>query len=77
MKQSLLLYLTILAVLSSIFYLYVLLSKLILKNRYAKTTKKLRDSIALVSISWWMLIIFHWQKMRMHKIILILEVQRK
>ena len=50
MKQSLLLYLTILAVLSSIFT-YMFLSKQVAfeQNRYAKTTKKLRDSIALVS----------------------------
>ena len=50
MKQSLLLYLTILAVLSSIFT-YMFLSKQVdfEQNRYAKTTKKLRDSIALVS----------------------------
>ena len=50
MKQSFLLYLTILAVLSSIFT-YMFLSKQVAfeQNRYAKTTKKLRDSIALVS----------------------------
>ena len=50
MKQSLLLYLTILAVLSSIFT-YMFLSKQVAfeQNRYEKTTKKLRDSIALVS----------------------------
>jgi uncharacterized protein with NRDE domain len=42
-----------------------------------KTTKKLRDSIALVSNQLVDANYFHWQKMRMHKIILILEVQRK
>ena len=50
MKQSLFLYLSILAVLSSIFT-YMFLSKQVAfeQNRYEKTTKKLRDSIALVS----------------------------
>jgi hypothetical protein len=50
MKQSLFLYLTILAVLSSIFT-YMFLSKQVAfeQNRYEKTTKKLRDSITLVS----------------------------
>ena len=50
MKQSLLLYLTILAVLSSIFT-YMFLSKQVAfeQNRYEKTTKKLRDSIVLMS----------------------------
>ena len=50
MKQSFLLYLTILAVLASIFT-YMFLSKQVEfeQNRYEKTTKKLRDSIALVS----------------------------
>ena len=50
MKQSLFLYLTILAVLSSIFT-YMFLSKEVTfeQNRYKKTTAKLRDSISLVS----------------------------
>ena len=50
MKQSFLLYITILAVLSSVFT-YMFLSKQVdfEQNRYAKTTKKLRDSITLVS----------------------------
>lgn len=50
MKQSLFLYLTILAVLSSIFT-YMFLSKQVTfeQTRYEKTTKKLRDSIRLVS----------------------------
>ena len=50
MKQSFLLYLTILAVLSSIFT-YMFLSKQVAfeQNRYEKTTKKLRDSLLLVS----------------------------
>ncbi len=50
MKQSFLLYITILAVLSSVFT-YMFLSKQVdfEQNRYAKTTKKLRDSIALVN----------------------------
>ena len=50
MKQSLFLYLTILAVLSLIFT-YMFLSKQVEfeQNRYEKTTKKLRDSLSLVS----------------------------
>jgi hypothetical protein len=50
MKQSLFLYLTILAVLSSIFT-YMFLSKQVAfeQTRYEKTTKKLRDSLSLVS----------------------------
>lgn len=50
MKQSFLLYLSILAVLSSIFT-YMFLSKQVAfeQNRYEKTTKKLRDSLLLVS----------------------------
>ena len=50
MKQSLFLYLTILAVLSSIFT-YMFLSKQVEfeQTRYEKTTKKLRDSLNLVS----------------------------
>ncbi|MDI5888038.1 MAG: hypothetical protein Q8R22_12020 [Flavobacterium sp.] len=50
MKQSLFLYLTILAVLSSIFT-YMFLSKQVEfeQKRYEKTTKKLRDSLRLVS----------------------------
>jgi hypothetical protein len=50
MKQSLFLYLTILAVLSSIFT-YMFLSKQVTfeQTRYEKTTKKLRDSLRLVS----------------------------
>jgi uncharacterized protein with NRDE domain len=40
------------------------------QNRY-KTTKKLRDSIALVSNQIGDANYFHWKKMRMHKIILI------
>lgn len=50
MKQSLFLYLTILAVLSSIFT-YMFLSKQVEfeQKRYEKTTKKLRDSLSLVS----------------------------
>ena len=50
MKQSLFLYLTILAVLSSIFT-YMFLSKQVEfeQKRYQKTTKKLRDSLRLVS----------------------------
>lgn len=50
MKQSLFLYLTILAVLSSIFT-YMFLSKQVEfeQKRYEKTTKKLRDSLHLVS----------------------------
>ena len=50
MKQSFLLYITILAVLSSIFtYMFLIKQVDFEQNRYAKTTKKLRDSIALVS----------------------------
>ncbi|TDE42758.1 hypothetical protein E0I26_12910 [Flavobacterium rhamnosiphilum] len=50
MKQSLFLYLTILAVLSSVFT-YMFLSKQVAfeQARYEKTTKKLRDSLSLVS----------------------------
>ncbi|RKS95724.1 hypothetical protein BC952_1424 [Flavobacterium limicola] len=50
MKKSLFLYLTILAVLSTIFT-YMFLSKQVTfeQNRYDKTTKKLRDSLSLVS----------------------------
>ncbi|QZK89905.1 hypothetical protein K5V07_05145 [Flavobacterium sp. CHNK8] len=50
MKKSFLLYLTILAVLFSIFT-YMFLSKEVTfeQKRYDKTTKKLRDSIALLS----------------------------
>lgn len=50
MKRSLFLYLTILAVLTSIFT-YMFLSKEVAfeQNRYEKTTKKLRDSLRLVS----------------------------
>lgn len=50
MKRSLFLYLSILAVLSSIFT-YMFLSKQVEfeQNRYEKTTKKLRDSLSLVS----------------------------
>lgn len=50
MKQSLLLYLTILAVLSTIFT-YMFLSKEVTfqQKRYDKTTKKLRDSLNLVT----------------------------
>ena len=50
MKKSFLLYLTILAVLSTIFT-YMFLSKEISfqQTRYDKTTKKLRDSIVLLS----------------------------
>lgn len=50
MKRSLFLYLTILAVLSSVFT-YMFLSKQVEfeQNRYEKTTKKLRDSLSLVS----------------------------
>ncbi|CAH0335270.1 hypothetical protein DNC80_06915 [Flavobacterium sp. SOK18b] len=50
MKKSFLLYLTILAVLSTIFT-YMFLSKEVAfeQKRYDKTTKKLRDSIALLS----------------------------
>ncbi|MDI6049930.1 hypothetical protein QLS31_08815 [Flavobacterium sp. XS2P24] len=50
MKQSLFLYLTILVVLSSIFT-YMFLSKQVEfeQKRYEKTTKKLRDSLRLVS----------------------------
>lgn len=50
MKKSLFLYLTILAVLSTIFT-YMFLSKEVTfeQNRYDKTTKKLRDSLSLVS----------------------------
>jgi hypothetical protein len=50
MKKSFLLYLTILAVLSTIFT-YMFLSKQVAfeQNRYEKTTKKLRDSLSLVS----------------------------
>ena len=51
MKQSLFLYLTILAVLASIFT-YMFLSKQVTfeQTRYEKTTKKLRDSLRLVSL---------------------------
>lgn len=51
MKQSLFLYLTILAVLASIFT-YMFLSKQVAfeQTRYEKTTKKLRDSLRLVSL---------------------------
>lgn len=50
MKQSFLLYLTILAVLSTIFT-YMFLSKEVTfqQKRYDKTTKKLRDSLSLVT----------------------------
>ncbi|MFV8440525.1 hypothetical protein [Flavobacterium sp. LB2P44] len=50
MKKSLFLYLTILAVLSTVFT-YMFLSKEVAfeQKRYDKTTKKLRDSLALVS----------------------------
>lgn len=50
MKNSLFLYLTILAVLSTVFT-YMFLSKQVVfeQTRYEKTTKKLRDSIGLVS----------------------------
>ena len=50
MKKSLFLYLTILAVLSTVFT-YMFLSKQVTfeQNRYDKTTKKLRDSLSLVS----------------------------
>lgn len=50
MKHSFLLYLTILAVLSTIFT-YMFLSKEVTyeQKRYEKTTKKLRDSLSLVS----------------------------
>ncbi|MFH6972463.1 hypothetical protein DR871_013690 [Flavobacterium petrolei] len=50
MKKSLFLYLTILAVLSTVFT-YMFLSKQVIfeQNRYDKTTKKLRDSLSLVS----------------------------
>ena len=50
MKKSFLLYLSILAVLSTIFT-YMFLSKEVTfqQTRYDKTTKKLRDSIALLS----------------------------
>jgi hypothetical protein len=50
MKKSLFLYLTILAVLSTVFT-YMFLSKQVTfeQNRYEKTTKKLRDSLSLVS----------------------------
>lgn len=50
MKKSFLLYLTILAVLSTIFT-YMFLSKQVAfeQSRYEKTTKKLRDSLSLVS----------------------------
>jgi len=51
MKQSLFLYLTILAVLASIFT-YMFLSKQVAfeQTRYEKTTKKLRDSLRIVSL---------------------------
>jgi hypothetical protein len=50
MKKSLFLYLTILAVLSTVFT-YMFLSKQVTfeQKRYEKTTKKLRDSLSLVS----------------------------
>ena len=50
MKNSLFLYLTILAVLSTVFT-YMFLSKQVVfeQTRYEKTTKKLRDSLSLVS----------------------------
>ena len=50
MKKSLLIYLTILAVLSTIFT-YMFLSKEVTfqQKRYDKTTKKLRDSLSLVT----------------------------
>jgi hypothetical protein len=50
MKKSFLLYLTILAVLSTVFT-YMFLSKQVTfeQKRYDKTTKKLRDSLSLVS----------------------------
>lgn len=50
MKKSLFLYLTILAILSTVFT-YMFLSKQVTfeQNRYDKTTKKLRDSLSLVS----------------------------
>jgi hypothetical protein len=50
MKKSLFLYLTILAVLSTVFT-YAFLSKQVAfeQKRYEKTTKKLRDSLSLVS----------------------------
>ena len=50
MKQSLFLYLTILAVLASIFT-YMFLSEQVTfeQTRYEKTTKKLRDSLSLVT----------------------------
>ncbi len=50
MKKSLFLYLTILAVLTTVFT-YMFLSKQVAfeQTRYEKTTKKLRDSLSLVS----------------------------
>lgn len=50
MKKSLFLYLMILAVLSTVFT-YMFLSKQVVfeQKRYEKTTKKLRDSLSLVS----------------------------
>jgi hypothetical protein len=78
MKQSLLLYLTILAVLFFYFYLYVLSKQVDFEqNRYKKQQKiKRQHRFSIQSVGGCQLF-FHWQKMRMHKIILILEVQRK
>jgi hypothetical protein len=48
------------------------------QNRYAKNNKKIKRQhrFSIQSVGGCQLF-FHWQKMRMHKIILILEVQRK